>query len=46
MTPVTARTIAVPSSTFSTYAEARAAELAERRLAAVHAQGSLNLLRH
>ncbi|WP_277755074.1 hypothetical protein [Pseudactinotalea terrae] len=28
------------------YAEVRAAELAERRLDAVHAQGSLNLLRH
>lgn len=35
-----------PSATFPTYSEARAAELAERRLDAVRAQSSLNLLRH
>lgn len=40
------RTVAVLSSAFTTYAEARAAELAERRLDAVHAQGSISLLRH
>lgn len=44
---MTSATRTVASLTvFATYAEARAAELAERRLDAVHAQGSMNLLRH
>lgn len=46
MTAHATRTVAALSTAFATYAEARAAELAERRLDAVHAQGSLNLLRH
>ncbi|GAB2617001.1 hypothetical protein [Pseudactinotalea suaedae] len=46
MSTVATRTVAVLTSAFSTYAEARTAELAERRLDAVHAQGSLSLLRH
>lgn len=45
MTPVV-RTVTTLASVFATYSEARAAELAERRLDAVHAQGSHNLLRH
>lgn len=46
MSFVATRTVAVLSSAFSTYAEARTAELAERRLDAVHAEGSQHLLRH
>jgi hypothetical protein len=46
MPPVTERAIAVLTSAFPSYSEARAAELAERRLDAVRAQGSLQLLRH
>jgi len=46
MPTFTARTIAVLSAAFPTYAEARTAELAERRLAEIHAEGSLHLLRH
>lgn len=46
MTPLAAGTTRVLSHVFPTYAEARAAELAERRLDAVHAEASLHLLRH
>lgn len=46
MTPLAARTLSVLTPVFPSYQEARAAELAERRLAAVHAVGSAHLLRH
>ncbi|GAB2966776.1 MAG TPA: hypothetical protein VKY71_01890 [Actinotalea caeni] len=45
MSFLTARTITALSSVFPTYAEARAAELAERRRSEVHAEASLHLLR-
>jgi len=46
MTPLAERTIAALTDVFPSYAEARAAELAERRLATVHAEASHHLLRH
>lgn len=46
MSAVTARTLPLISAVFPSYAQARAAELAERRLDAVRAQASVNLLRH
>lgn len=46
MTPLAERTIAALTHVFPSYQEARAAELAERRLAGVHAEASYHLLRH
>lgn len=46
MSPLAERTIAAFTATFPSYEQARAAELAERRLDGVHAEASQHLLRH